>query len=174
MAGDVIGREDELAAIEAFLAGAERGPAALVLEGEPGIGKTILWEAGVQRAESRSARVLACRGLEAEASLSFAGLSDLLAESFDRVRSSLIPVRRRALETALLLDEPGEDVPDGRLIGLALLDAIRYLAGARSWLQSTISSGSTSRRSPRSASRSGAFAASVSASWRRCARLPRS
>ena len=45
----LIGRDEELGAVEAFLAGVERGPTALVLSGEAGIGKTILWEAGVER-----------------------------------------------------------------------------------------------------------------------------
>jgi hypothetical protein len=43
----VIGREVELGLIEAFLVGVEQGPAALVLSGEAGIGKTALWEIGV-------------------------------------------------------------------------------------------------------------------------------
>ncbi len=50
----VIGREEELDSIRAFLAEVEHGPAALVLSGEAGIGKTILWEAGVEEAGSGS------------------------------------------------------------------------------------------------------------------------
>jgi hypothetical protein len=89
----VIGRDEELAAIEAFLADVEQGPTALVLSGEPGIGKTILWEAGVDEADGGYAYVLTCRGVEAEASLSFAGLSELLAPGFDEVADSLLPPR---------------------------------------------------------------------------------
>ena len=124
----VIGRDEELATIEAFLADLERGPAALVLSGEAGIGKTILWERGVEAARARFEHVLSCRGAEAEASLSFAGLSDLLTEVFDEVAPALAPLRRRALEVALLLAEPGEAPPDPRAIGLAVLDALRLLA----------------------------------------------
>ena len=51
MPAEVIGRDQELAAIEGFLAEVEQGPAALVLSGEAGIGKTILWEAGVEEAK---------------------------------------------------------------------------------------------------------------------------
>ena len=54
----VIGRDEELAAIEAFLADVDRGPAALVLSGEPGIGKTVLWEAGVEHVGPPFGRVL--------------------------------------------------------------------------------------------------------------------
>jgi DNA-binding CsgD family transcriptional regulator len=128
MAAAVIGREEELGAVQAFLAHVEQGPRALVLLGEAGIGKTILWEVGIQAAESRFPHVLACRGVEAEASLSFAGLSELLAPVIDDVVPSLLSPRRRALEVALLLAEPGETAPDPHAIGLAVLDLLRTLA----------------------------------------------
>ena len=72
--------------------------------------------------------VLTCRGVEAEASLSFSGLSELLAPVLDEVTASLAPPRRRALEVALLLVEPGEAAPDAHAIGLAVLDVLRVLA----------------------------------------------
>lgn len=125
----VIGRDDELGAIEAFLAEAEQGPRALVLSGEPGIGKTVLWEHGVAEAGTRYGRVLACRGVEAEASLSFAALSELVAPVFDEVAGSLPSPRRWALEVALLLVEPGAVAPEAHAIGLAVLDVLRVLAG---------------------------------------------
>jgi tetratricopeptide (TPR) repeat protein len=128
MAGAVIGREDELATIQAFLAEVDQGPSALVLSGEAGIGKTILWEAGVEEAGRHCAHVLTCHGVEAEASLSFAGLSELLAPVFDDVADSLLPPRRRALEVALLLVEPGQTAPDAHALGLAVLDVLRALA----------------------------------------------
>jgi ATP-dependent Clp protease ATP-binding subunit ClpA len=43
----VVGRERELAAVRAFL---ERGRDVLVLEGEAGIGKTTVWQAGLEAA----------------------------------------------------------------------------------------------------------------------------
>jgi DNA-binding CsgD family transcriptional regulator len=60
--------------------------------------------------------------------LSFAGLSDLLAPVFEEVAGSLAAPRRRALEVALLLAEPGERASDPWLLGLALLDVLRFLA----------------------------------------------
>jgi DNA-binding CsgD family transcriptional regulator len=125
----VIGRDEELAAIEAFLTDVERGPTALVLSGEPGIGKTILWEIGVEESEQRGIRVLVGRGSEAEASLSFAGLSELLSPVFDDVAASLLPPRRRAFEIALLRVEPDGEAPDPHAIGLAVLDVLAALAG---------------------------------------------
>ena len=47
MAADVVGREQELGALHAFLERPLEGPAAFVLEGEAGIGKSTLWLAGV-------------------------------------------------------------------------------------------------------------------------------
>ena len=108
------------------------GRAALVLSGEAGIGKTILWEARRRgKPRTRFGRVLLHRSVEAEALLSFAGLSDLLAPVFQEVAPSLAPLRRRALEVALLLAEPGNEAPDPRAIGLALLDVLQMLAEQR-------------------------------------------
>ena len=128
MPAEVIGREEELGAVEAFLADMERGPAALVLSGEAGIGKTILWEAGVEQAAERFGRVLSHRSVQAEASLAFGGLSDLLSPVLEEVLPSLAPPRRRALEVALWLADPGEQPPEAAAIGLAFLDVLRLLA----------------------------------------------
>jgi ATP/maltotriose-dependent transcriptional regulator MalT len=129
MATEVIGRDEELGAIESFLADVERGPAALVLSGEPGIGKTILWEAGVQQATERFGCVLSHQSAEAEALLAFGGLSDLLSPVLEDVLRALAPPRRRALEVALWLTDPGELPPEPAAIGLAFLDVLKQLAG---------------------------------------------
>ena len=128
MASAVVGRDEELAAIGAFLDGVWSGPRALVFAGEAGIGKTLLWETGVAQAKGRVGRVLSGRGAEAEASLSFAALSEVVGPVFDEVSLSLAAPRRRALAVALLLAEPGEERPDAHAIGLAVLDALRVLA----------------------------------------------
>jgi hypothetical protein len=86
VAVEVIGGDEELVSIAGFLDSVEAGPAALVLSGEPGIGKTMLWELGVEEAHVRFGRVLVCRAAEAEAALSFSGLSELLTGVFDEVR----------------------------------------------------------------------------------------
>jgi DNA-binding CsgD family transcriptional regulator len=128
MAARTIGREDQLNAIRAFLDDAHGGGSALVVSGEPGIGKTALWEAGLDESRLRGCRVLESRCAEAETGLSFAVLSDLLTPVLDDVASLLPTPRRHALEVALLLAEPREDAPDARAIGLALLDSLRLLA----------------------------------------------
>ena len=50
MSDEVVGRGIELAAVGRLLAGAERALAALVVEGEAGIGKSTIWDAGVAAA----------------------------------------------------------------------------------------------------------------------------
>jgi DNA-binding CsgD family transcriptional regulator len=131
MNATVVGREDELAAVEAFLGRIQAGPSALVLSGEPGIGKTTLWEVGVEEAERRVEHVLVHRSTEAEAHLSFTGLSDLLGGVFEEVAPSLVPLRRRVLEVALRLAEPGDQPLDMPAVGLAMLDVLRLLAERR-------------------------------------------
>ena len=99
-----------------------------MLSGEAGIGKTILWETGVEEGRECLERVLTCRGVETEASLSFAGLSELIAPVFEEAAPRSSPCEGGALEIALLLAEPGDRPPDADAIGLAVLDVLRFLA----------------------------------------------
>ena len=55
---DVIGREAELRTAAAFLDALAVGPAAMLLDGEAGIGKTTLWLAAAEQARERGHRVL--------------------------------------------------------------------------------------------------------------------
>ena len=81
-----------------------------------------------RRGPAAFGRVFTCRSVEAEAALSFAGLSELLAPVLDGTAPALAEPRRRALEVALSLVEPGEHVPDPHVIGLAVLDMLHVLA----------------------------------------------
>ena len=123
----IVGREEELSSIRRFLIELAAGPSALVMSGEPGIGKTVLWEIACEDARQPPGRVLSWRGVEAEAMLAFAGLSELLAGVLDGVAPTLAAPRRRALEVALLLAEPNGQAPDAHAIGLALVDILGAL-----------------------------------------------
>jgi DNA-binding CsgD family transcriptional regulator len=125
-AADVVGREDELAAIAEFLQ-AEARPCAVVVEGEPGIGKTTVWRVAVEQAAGLGYSVLRARPAESESKLAFSSLADLLDEQEAQVRDDLPEPQRRALEAALLLDEDGGRV-DRRAVGAGLLNALRALA----------------------------------------------
>src|SRR4051812_9825705 len=133
MASEIVGREAELAALKAFVEQAEEGPAALVLEGEPGIGKSTLWLAGVEHARGQGMRVLSSRPAEAERGLAHAGLGDLFEDVLDDVLPALSAPRRRALEVALLVDdgpppeEAGVEPVDHRALAVAVRDALQRL-----------------------------------------------
>jgi hypothetical protein len=126
----LVGREEEIAFLHAFMNGAERGPAALVLEGEAGIGKSMLWLAGVEKAREEGFRVLSSRPAEAERGFAHAGLCDLFDDVLDEVLPALSPPRRRALEIALRLEE-GADRLDPLALGTAVRGALQALSEDR-------------------------------------------
>jgi MoxR-like ATPase len=68
-----------------------------VLEGEPGIGKTTLWEAAIAAARDRQLRILATRASGADAQHSFAGLTDLLEDVEEDAFATLPAPQRPAL-----------------------------------------------------------------------------
>ncbi len=125
----VVGRDEELAAADRFLDMALGGPGALVLEGEPGIGKTTVWREAIRRARERGYRVLSTQPAQAEKSLSFAGLGDLLAglpeAAFDRIPGP----QRAALEIALLRRAPTGPSLERRVVAAAFLSLLRAVDG---------------------------------------------
>jgi len=127
-AADVVGREDELAAISDFLE-ADGSPCAVVVEGEPGIGKTTVWLAAIEQAEARGLRVLRARPAESESRLAFSSLADLLGPVLEDVLGELPPPQRRALDAALLIDDGAR--ADRRAVGAGLLSALRALAAQK-------------------------------------------
>ena len=96
-----------------------------MLRGEPGIGKTTLWEAGLALAGEGGLRVLVARPSDAESEHAFAGLIDL-CEGLDL--DGLPTPQRSALEVALLRREPDGPAPEPHAIGLALRGALAAAA----------------------------------------------
>lgn len=125
-----IGREVEHAAAAAFLDAVARGPAALVLAGPAGIGKTTLWRALLADARRRGFRTMETRAVEAEAQLAFAGLADLLDASIGEVLHALPPAQRLALEVALQRIPAGDIPPPPLAASMGALASIRALAKA--------------------------------------------
>src|SRR2546425_11693318 len=121
----MLGRGRELAQIEAFVARADQGFAALAIVGEAGIGKTTLWEEAVRTAEARAYTILSCRAAEQEVTLAYAGLSDLFADS-ETLLPRLPRPQREALAAALMLSVA--DSPDQRAVGMGVLAALRLHA----------------------------------------------
>ena len=127
----VVGREHEIAVVQAFVGGLEAGPSALVLEGEAGVGKTTLWLAGEAAARARGHELLETRPAEAEAGFAFAGLGDLLGGVLDEVLDALPGPQADALRIALLLERAQGPPPEQAAIALATLGVLRTLAAAR-------------------------------------------
>ena len=101
---------------------------AVVLAGAPGIGKTALWEAGIEVAREQGLRVLATRATSAEAKLENAALIDLLDGVDADELAKLPPPQRHALEVALLRAEHTGVPLDPGAIAVGLLNLLRSLA----------------------------------------------
>src|SRR5918912_2695499 len=127
MVFEIVGREAELASLNAFIDEMEGGAAALLLEGEAGVGKSTLWGAAVEHARARGLTVLSSRPAEAERGLGNVGLEDLLEGVIDDVLAALLTPRRRALQVALLREEAAGDPVDRRTLAVAVHDALQLL-----------------------------------------------
>lgn len=124
---EILGRDDELVVIDELLQPDAPLPVVLVIHGEAGIGKTTLWRRALRVARKRSYRILSCTPSEAETSLSFSGIADLLADEVDDVLSELPVPQVHALEVALRRSSPGENPPDQYAIRAAFLGVLRTL-----------------------------------------------
>lgn len=125
----VIGRERELAELAALVSGLADGPVVALIQGEAGIGKTTIWEAGLATAEDAGVPVLVSRAVEGEMRLSFTAVGDLMDGRLDSVLPELPGPQGDALEVALLRARPEAGrAPDRRAVAAALLGALRTLA----------------------------------------------
>ena len=115
----LVGRDAEIQVIDGFLARIAAGPAALVFEGAPGIGKTTAWASARDRARSGAVHLLSCRPVDAEAKLAFASLADLLEPVAGRALPLLAEPQRVALEVALLRASPRGALPSPRGVAAA-------------------------------------------------------
>src|SRR3989442_326322 len=105
--GMLVGRESELRHIEGLLAAAREGQgAALVIQGDPGIGKSALLQYARERATGM--RCLTSRGVESESEIPFSGLSELLRPVL-RLLPALPSPQAAALGGALALSPPRTD-----------------------------------------------------------------
>jgi DNA-binding CsgD family transcriptional regulator len=126
----LLGRTAECARIDRLLSDAIGGTGGAVLVmGDPGIGKTALLRYAVDRAEKMA--VLSARGIELEAEVAFAGLLELLRPALHLVGD--LPERQAAaLRGALALGPAAEQ--DRLTIGAATLSILAARAEAESLL----------------------------------------
>jgi DNA-binding CsgD family transcriptional regulator len=115
------GRSAEIEVLTGLLNDVERTGAALVLRGDPGIGKSRLLSEAVALAEEREMNVLATRGVQSEAHLAFSGLQQLLRPVRSQA-SGRTATYQAVLDAALGIgdDEP----PEHFRIALAVLDLL--------------------------------------------------
>ncbi len=105
----LVGRDVECERIDRLLDEARRGRSgALVLRGEPGIGKSTLCAHAVARADGMT--VLRAHGIESEAELPFAALADLLRPLLEHLGDIPLP-QAAALEAAFALGPPAAGDP---------------------------------------------------------------
>jgi predicted ATPase len=121
-------RQFEADAVAALLTSASVGPSALVVAGEPGIGKTTLWLATVDQARQRGIRVLSARAAQAESVLAYGSLADLLGEVDDAAFAVLPYPQRVALDRALLRMDADGVASDHRAVSAAFASVIAGLA----------------------------------------------
>ena len=123
----LVDRRTERAALDSLIASAREGIGrALILRGEPGIGKTALLEYAIESASGF--QIARAGGVESEMELAFAALHQLCAPALDRLERLPGP-QRDALGVAFGLR--AGDVPDRFLVGLAVLSLLSEVAGER-------------------------------------------
>ncbi|MDE3134003.1 MAG: AAA family ATPase, partial [Acidobacteriota bacterium] len=119
---DLIGRGAETRCIDLLLMRLAESGGALLIRGDPGIGKSALLDYARSRAAATHTRVLHTLGVESEAQLAFAGLHQLLEPIADL--TELLPdPQRRALHAAFGVDR--EFAPDPFLVALAAHQVLR-------------------------------------------------
>ncbi|HEY2657914.1 MAG TPA: AAA family ATPase, partial [Solirubrobacteraceae bacterium] len=121
----LLGRDEEQGLLKSLLDEVGTHGQALVLRGEPGVGKSRLLSGAARTARERGMSVLSTTGVQSEAHLPFAGLHQLLRPV--RGRAEELPaVQRAALDAAFGLTD--EVAPDQYRIAMAALDLVSEVA----------------------------------------------
>jgi DNA-binding CsgD family transcriptional regulator len=121
----LVGRLEEQGLLTSLFDDVAKRGQALVLHGEPGIGKSRLLSEAERTARERGMAVLTTAGVQSEAHLPFAGLHQLLRPVRNRA-SELRDVQRSALDAAFGLTH--EAAPEPFRIAMAALDLVSDVA----------------------------------------------
>jgi hypothetical protein len=125
---ELIGRDQEVQALTELIGRGMRAGQALVVIGDPGIGKSALLGAARHAARAAGFCVLSAVGVESEAQLPFAGLHQILCPVL-RSTSELRPVHSTALRAAFGLAE--EPRPELFQIAQAAVHLLAVVAATR-------------------------------------------
>ncbi|HET6735464.1 helix-turn-helix transcriptional regulator [Mycobacterium sp.] len=128
MSTQVVSRQAESRAVDDFLASVSSGPAALMVEGEAGIGKTTMWLAALERAYDLGFRVLSSRATAAESVLAYSSLAGLLEELDEAAFGHLPPPQRLAIDRVLLRVSADGPVTDRRAVAAGFISVVERLA----------------------------------------------
>ena len=115
----VVSRPLEFRAVTEFLRSASQQPSGLVIEGEPGIGKTTLWLSALEEARGRGYQVFSARVGQAESVLAYAAVADLLRDIDDSVLAELFDVQRVAVDRVLLRASSEDHTTDQHFVAAA-------------------------------------------------------
>lgn len=124
----MVEREIEHRAVDEFLAAVPSCPAALVVEGEAGIGKTTVWLTAIERAQRAGFLVLSARVTPAESVAAYATLTDLLSSVEDTDFAELPPPQRLAIDRALSRGSAEGPSTDQRAFTAAVVSVLKRLA----------------------------------------------
>jgi DNA-binding CsgD family transcriptional regulator len=121
---ELIGRRGECGVLDRLVQAVRAGESrALVLHGEPGVGKTALLD--YLAAHAAGCRVTRAAGVQSEMELAFAALHQLCAPLLDRLAALAVP-QREALRIAFGMT--AGPAPDRFLLGLAVLSLLSHVA----------------------------------------------
>jgi DNA-binding CsgD family transcriptional regulator len=121
---ELVGRRDECRALDGLIDAVRSGESrALVVRGEPGVGKTALLDYAVTNAAG--CRVARATGVQAEMEFAFAALHQLLGPMLDRLERLPAP-QRDALRAAFGVS--AGPAPDRFFLGLAVLSLLSDVA----------------------------------------------
>jgi DNA-binding CsgD family transcriptional regulator len=98
--GYLVGRDDELAVIQTLLKEIPATGRAMLVSGEPGIGKTTLLAAAADAASAAGTQVLHAAGAKPGSEVAFSGLNQILSPLLPDIRG-LAPAHQEALQLAL-------------------------------------------------------------------------
>ncbi len=127
----VVNRSVELAAVDTFLSSERSGTAILVVEGEPGIGKTTIWQEALRRAGEQRAGILVARPSKSEATLAYSALADLFGDVSEAMIARLPAPQWQAMSAALLRVPVPEQGIDERALSASVLTLLRQESSQR-------------------------------------------
>jgi DNA-binding CsgD family transcriptional regulator/energy-coupling factor transporter ATP-binding protein EcfA2 len=121
----LVGRSGEVERIVRLVAEAARHGAALMIFGDPGVGKSALLKVAADVFSAQNGRVLTASGLEHEAEIAFSALSLLLHPVHSYLAELDMPYRQALSVVLGLADGPG---PSRLVVANSVLELLRLIA----------------------------------------------